>query len=228
MSNFGVFFVIAIWLWSGAASACRQALVLAIDVSASVSQREYELQRDGLAAALRDPQVADWIIGPDGNEIEILVFEWGDRTHQRIWVEWTGITDEHVLAVVAERIAAQTRDVKGQSTAIGAALAFASRKLAERSNCPTLTVDVSGDGKNNVGPRPRTIYPRLIDLGITVNGLVVATQDVAELSAYYHANVVVGPLSFVETAGGYEDYAKAIKRKLLRELVPGVAWLRQR
>jgi len=38
------------------------------------------------------------------------------------------------------------------------------------------------------------------------------------LSAYYTANVIRGPDAFVEVALGYEDYAAAMERKLLREL----------
>jgi hypothetical protein len=216
----------AMLLGSGAAQACRQALALGLDVSASVSTPEYWLQRNGLAAALRDPQVQDWMIGAAGAEVDLLVFEWGDRRHQAVWLEWTKITSVAVLEKVAARIAAQRRSAEGQSTAIGAAMQFGLARLNERRGCDVRTLDISGDGKNNVGPLPREMQAVLGAAGVTVNGLVVATQEVAELTAYYHANVIVGPMSFVETAGGFEDYAKAIKRKLLRELVPGLAWVR--
>ncbi len=208
---------------AGGAQACRQALVLAIDVSASVATPEYWLQRNGLVAALRDPQVADWMIGAPGAEVDLLVFEWGDRNYQRIWVDWTRITDRAVLAGVADTVAGRRRGAEGQSTAIGSAMEFAMARMAERPGCGTYTLDISGDGKSNVGPRPRDVRERLAARGITINGLVVATRDIAELSAYYHAEVIVGPQSFVEAAGGFEDYARAIKRKLLRELVPGLA-----
>ena len=90
-------------------------------------------------------------------------------------------------------------------------------------DCAALTLDISGDGKNNSGPRPREVRELLAAKGITINGLVIATRDIAEMSAYYHAEVIVGPQAFVETAAGFEDYGQAMKRKLLRELVPGLA-----
>ena len=211
--------------WGSAANACRQALVLAIDVSASVATPEYWLQRDGLVAALGDPQVLDWMIGPPGEHVDLLVFEWGERDHQTVWVDWTAVTDEAVLARVIAKISAVKRSVEAQSTAIGAAMEYAALRLQERAGCRVKTLDISGDGKNNVGPRPRAVKPLMAANGITVNGLVVATRDIAELSAFYHADVIVGPASFVETAGGFEDYATAMKRKLLRELVPGLAAL---
>lgn len=209
------------------ALACRQALVLAIDVSASVSTPEYLLQRDGLVRALRDPQVADWMIGATGAEVDLLVFEWGGRAHQQIWVDWTRITDAGVLGKVADRIARVERSSEGESTGLGTALLFGAQQLATRRDCSVKTIDVSGDGKNNVGPRPRDVHAGLESQGITVNALVVATRDVAELTAYFQAEVILGPNSFIETAGGFEDYARAIKRKMLRELVPGLAALQR-
>ncbi len=216
---------VAVCAWLGltqAAFACRQALVLAVDVSASVSQREYELQRDGIVTALRDPEVVDWIVAPAGSEVELFIFEFGNRNYQWYWVNWTKITSEAVLAEVANTVAAVTRNQESQSTGLGEALLAGAEALATRP-CSKKTIDVSGDGKNNVGTRPEDIRDALGAQGITVNGLVVAQQDIAELSAYFHANVIVGSDSFVETAGGFEDYARAMKRKLLRELVPKFA-----
>ena len=208
------------------AAACRQALVLAVDVSASVSTREYELQRDGIAAALRDPEVIDWIVAPSGAEVEVFIFEFGNRNYQWYWVNWTKITSEAVLARVADTVAAVTRNQQSQSTGLGEALLAGTEALAGR-NCAKKTIDVSGDGKNNVGVRPQDVHAHLRAEGVTVNGLVIAQQDIAELSAYFHANVIVGSESFVETAGGFEDYARAMKRKLLRELVPKFAMVKE-
>lgn len=220
--SWGVALCFATLCLAQGAAACRQALVLAVDVSASVSTREYELQRDGIAAALRDPEVVDWIVAPAGSEVEVFVFEFGNRNYQWYWVNWTKITSEAVLAQVADTVAAVTRTQQSQSTGLGEALLAGAEALATR-RCAKKTIDVSGDGKNNVGVRPQDIRAQLQAQGVTVNGLVIAEQDIAELSAYFHANVIVGSESFVETAGGFEDYARAMKRKLLRELVPKFA-----
>ena len=42
--------------------------------------------------------------------------------------------------------------------------------------------------------------------------------DVADLTAYFHERIIHGPGAFIEVALGFEDYAQAMKRKLLREL----------
>lgn len=204
------------------AAACRQALVLAVDVSASVSAQEYALQRDGIAAALRDEEVADWILGPRGAEVEIFIFEFGSRNYQWFWVDWTKITSAAVLTEVADKVSGITRNADSQSTGIGNALLAGVEALGSR-RCAVKTIDVSGDGKNNVGTPPEDVRRQLANTGVTVNALVIATQDVAELTAYFNAHVIHGPQAFVETAIGFEDYARAMKRKLLRELVPKLA-----
>lgn len=64
--------------------------------------------------------------------------------------------------------------------------------------------------------------------GMTVNGLVVGSGNffgdqvsrdaLADLEIYYRENGIRGPVAFVEVAENYDDYAKAMERKLLREL----------
>ena len=47
----------------GPASACRLALLLAIDVSRSIDAGDYRIQRDGLLDALADPAVRAALFG---------------------------------------------------------------------------------------------------------------------------------------------------------------------
>ncbi len=55
--------------------------------------------------------------------------------------------------------------------------------------------------------------------GITVNGLSIEAEE-TDLHAYYLDHVIIGADSFVEPAQGFEDFARAMKEKLLRELRP--------
>jgi hypothetical protein len=104
---------------------------------------------------------------------------------------------------------------------------YGKRLLDQAPVCWTRTLDVSGDGKNNDWPDPRKARSDGTLAGIRINGLVVApdtgsggraTTGAAELSAYFQARVIQGPDAFVEVANGFEDYADAMRRKLLREL----------
>ena len=52
---------------------------------------------------------------------------------------------------------------------------------------------------------------------MTVNGLAIL-NEVPDLSAYYAAEVIGGAGAFVEVARNYEDFAQALRRKLIREI----------
>ncbi|MEC7259777.1 MAG: DUF1194 domain-containing protein, partial [Pseudomonadota bacterium] len=85
------------------------------------------------------------------------------------------------------------------------------------------TLDMAGDGENNEGFRPAQAYAEFPFAGVTVNGLVVNAGDFeAEVSLieFYRTEVLHGPGAFLEIAQGFEDYERAMRRKLERELQP--------
>ncbi len=206
---------------------CRQALALALDVSGSVDAREYRLQLDGLAAALDADPVRRAILSQP-SPVEMLVYEWSGPDDQHVLVEWTALRSAADIAIFQETLRQTRRRATSPGTAIGHALQKGQHFLRQRSECGRRTLDISGDGKSNLGPDPRSIRPSLANDGITVNALVVGADspsfgdlrqaDIGELSSYYRANVIVGPDAFVQTAIGYEQYAEAMARKLEREL----------
>ncbi|MEQ9693417.1 DUF1194 domain-containing protein [Shimia sp. SDUM112013] len=206
-----------------AEAACRQALALGLDVSGSVDAGEYRLQLDGLANALESPEVREILLGAPDWPVRIAVYEWsGPRNfNRRLLVDWQDIHTETDLSHVTTRLRDTQRRPADPSTALGAAMAFGLSLLEQQSECPKRTLDISGDGKSNTGPRPRDIP---LPDWITINGLVVVprdqgqTPDAAELTAYYTANVLHGVDAFVEAADGFKDYERAMRRKLLREL----------
>ena len=214
------------------ALACRQALILGLDVSSSVDWTEYKLQKHGLALALTDPQVMDVMIGPPGNQIELLIFEWSGLDHQNLLLDWTTIDSPATLAAIAAGVSTSPPSITARLTGIGRAMLYARDRFLERPDCAVQTLDLSGDGKNNDGIAPEKIRPDMAAAGIVVNGLVIGIDqsgvhfgedNIAELSAYYRTRVIVGASAFVETALGFEDYAEAIKRKLVREMLPAMA-----
>lgn len=220
---------LAMCCWSGAAdAACRQALALALDVSGSVDAREYRLQMDGLAAALDTPKVRQALTQMPGTPVHLLIFEWSGPEDPAVVLPWTAVTSDLVLNGIIGQLRAQERRQATPGTALGLAMREGVRHLNQRADCWTLTLDISGDGKSNLGPRPVDVKPEIESTDITINALVIgadapATGDIRQseisgLTAYFHANVIVGADSFVETALGFEDYAAAMARKLEREL----------
>lgn len=195
-----------------AQAACRHALVIALDVSSSVGQREYQLQMNGLGRALQDPDVQAMLLAQPSAPVELAVFEWSGRNTQRLIIDWTTIDDPIELIRIAGRLMAQERPNGATTTAIGRALSFAGQLLRTRPKCWQRTVDISGDGKNNDGYRPQVAKQAAEFADITVNGLVigidappadqVVENEISELSSYFRQEVIHGPYAFVETALG--------------------------
>ncbi len=218
----------AVWLLAAVpAAACRLALVLALDVSGSVDAREYDLQTEGVAAALRDPEVRSAILSDVETPVELAIFEWSGSRFQRQIVDWTRLTTPAAIDAVAAALSGWNRMQAPEATGIGSAMRVAAGQLADGPACWRHVLDISGDGKNNDWPSPRQVREAGTMGGVTVNALVIGSaplhgesrsEAIAELVAYFQAEVLHGPGAFIETALGYEDYADAMKRKLLREL----------
>ena len=225
-ARWGLFGAAALGLTAAPAAACRLALVLALDVSGSVDAREYDLQTTGVAEALRDAEVRRLILA-DPEPVEIAIFEWSGAQFQRQIVDWTTLRSEAAIEGVAGRLDGWRRMPAPEATGLGAAMQIAAGQFGHGPRCWRRVLDLSGDGKNNDWPSPRQVRETGTMGDITVNALVIGsppvregtrTDWIAELVAYFRAEVLHGPGAFIETALGYEDYADAMKRKLLREL----------
>lgn len=197
------------------ALACDVALVLAFDVSGSVDQQEYRLQADGLSAALGDGVVSEALV--NANAL-VAVVQWSGQPHQALVIDWTP-TDTHAdVAGLRARIEAVPRAYRNYSTGIGEAMRFSAALFETAPRvCDRKIIDVSGDGSNNEGSAPETLRQRLLAAEIDVNGLAIEGSEDG-IAAYYRSNVIVGPGAFVEVAKGFNDFPRAIRRKLLREL----------
>jgi hypothetical protein len=88
---------------------CRLALLLGMDVSASVDAAEYQLQIEGLAAALIHPSVVEAALSGTG-PVALSIYEWSGRFQQDVLVDWTLIQSEADLTGIAERVLRATRN----------------------------------------------------------------------------------------------------------------------
>ena len=207
---------------------CRQALALGLDVSGSVDAREYRQQIGGVATALDDATVRDRLMAMPAAPVRLMLFEWSGPADQAIIIPWTTIDSEATLDAVIARLRATERRDASPGTALGVAMREGERHLRQQSDCWKRTLDISGDGKSNLGPRPRDLRDRIAASGITINALVIGVDDpgmgdirqaeIGELSSYFRAEVILGPDAFVQTALGFADYARAMTEKLIREL----------
>lgn len=200
-------------------SHCRLALVLALDASSSIDAAEDRLQRQGFASALRAPDVAAAFLGSPGS-VALHAFEFSGSHHQATMLGWTPINTRADLEFAAGIIGASTRQRNDLPTGIGTALGHAATELSRGPDCLRHKVDVSGDGVSNDGYPPASAYKSFGYHEITVNGLAIlgGPENGADLIDYFEAEVLHGPGAFLEIATDSEDFARAIRRKLIREV----------
>lgn len=206
---------------------CRQALALGLDVSGSVDSREYRMQLSGLSAALLHPEVQDAILSMPDTPVILSIYEWSSPLDQTLILDWTALQSVDDLTRVAILLQNWQRTPAEQSTGLGQAMRYGARLLTHQQGCWRRTLDISGDGKSNTGIDPQDVNDTVLG-DITINALVIGADpldhgddrqaEISELSSYFSAYVLHGPDSFVEVALGFDDYERAMVRKLKREL----------
>ncbi|MDP6718333.1 MAG: DUF1194 domain-containing protein [Pirellulaceae bacterium] len=207
-------------------------LVLAVDISRSISAEEAELQRQGYIAALADPLVIKAVTSGSLGRIALTYVEWAGFDYYRTVVDWS-IIDGHDSAVdfVTQLVVAPV--VSAQRTSISAAIEN-SVLLFEANDIQGARriIDVSGDGANNYGRPVVEARNIAVAAGVTVNGLPIlrdwrgaaaAKEDsnldsVSDLDLYYQFCVIGGPGAFIIAARDFDSFADAIKRKLVLEI----------
>ena len=222
-------------LASGFTDAARTAekvdllLVLASDVSRSVTPEKFKLQRDGYASAVANPRVLDAIKGGRNGRIAVLFLEWSGTTNQKVVIDWTIIDGEKAAQAFATRLLEEPRafaDRTSISSGIEAAMAELDKAPLESER---QTIDVSGDGTNNAGRDVSAVRDQALGKGIVINGLVILsdspmpwnpehTNPPGGLAKYYRDNVTGGPGSFVMEAQNFGSFGDAILKKMIAEI----------
>ena len=204
-------------------------LVLAADVSRSIDEDEFKLQREGYANAFRDPRVLRAIRSGQYGRIAVCYFEWSGPESIAMIADWTVIGDEESAAAFSDTIAVAQRPFANR-TAIGAAIDFARMQfLRSRAESQRRVIDVSGDGTNTNGREPAPARDEALAEGITINGLVILsaepmpwnpyhTHPPGGLENYYRENVAGGPGTFVLVVEDFNSFAYAVVNKLIREI----------
>ncbi len=212
-------------LVGGQASAVPVALELAllVDVSGSVDAAEYDLQRLGYRNAFLDATVQANIASLAGG-IAVMYMEWSSAGSQSVRQNWFHITDAASATAFAGLINGVTRAFGG-STAPGSALNFATPLFGTETGGASngfesvrQVIDVSGDGAQNDGANTLAARNAALAAGVdTINGLAILGE--AGLAAFYQNNIVGGTNSFLETAASFDDFERAVIRKIGREII---------
>jgi Protein of unknown function (DUF1194) len=224
---------LAIVLCLGAAKASAEtvdvAVVFAADVSRSVDDDEFKLQRQGYAAAVTDPGVLKAIAAGPHGAIVIAFVEFSGPEEQEVVADWTVVRDGETAAAFASTLLKAPRSFVGR-TSISAALDFSRGYFTKLKAAATRRViDVSGDGTNNSGRPVLDARAEAVAAGFTINGLAIINehpnpgyfahvQPPEGLPAYYRENVIGGPGAFLLVVQDFSTFRDAITKKLVTEI----------
>ena len=200
-------------------------LVMAVDVSRSIDEVEAELQRRGYIEAMTNDRVVDAILSGEHRRIAVCYTEWAGTHFQVVVIDWTVIDSAAAARRFAEKLAEAPRTSQSW-TAVGAALAFAAQRFDNSGfTSRRRVIDVSGDGRTNDGPPAELVRDRLVAQGMVINGLPVVMNRQnfgrppdTQLDRYYEENVIGGPGSFMIVASNFDDFGRAVRSKLIREI----------
>ncbi len=210
-------------------------VILAADVSRSVDDGEFELQRKGYAAALTDARVLKAIRATKSKAIGICFIEWSGEEDQQVVLPWTEIHDEEDGGSAAAVILKAPRSFTGR-TSISAAIDYA-MKYFTKAKWPATrrVIDISGDGTSNSGRPITEARDQATAAGVTINGLAIIndqpnlgysshTHPPGGLPGYYQQNVIGGPNAFLVVVKDFNSFADAMANKLAKEIdVAGAA-----
>ncbi len=205
------------------------ALVLVTDVSRSIDDAEFDLEKDGYVTAFTNAAVVKAIQGGAIGKIAVSYVEFASNYEVRAVVDWSVIADAASAKDFADRVRSAPRSFWGR-TAISAGIDRAMDALAESGfEATRRVIDVCGDGTNNAGREVEDSRDEAVAAGVTINGLAIINdhpvawtyahvQPPGGLANYYRANVTGGPGSFVLEVHDFRDFGEAMTRKLISEI----------
>ena len=208
------------------------ALVLVTDVSRSIDDSEFKLEKDGYTSAFTNQKVLDAIHNGPTGKIAVAYVEFASSFEVRTVLDWTVIGDRPSAQAFTERLAAAQRSFWGR-TSISAGVDQAVQLLAETGVKATRhVIDVCGDGTNNAGREIVDARDDAVKAGVTINGLAIINdhpvswtfahvQPPGGLANYYRENVTGGPGSFVLEVHDFSTFGEAMTRKLVDEIASG-------
>ncbi len=199
------------------------ALVLAVDISGSMDPEEQALQREGFVEAFRSPLIHEAIRDGSLGRIAVVYLEWAGTPSQQVAVPWTIIEGAEGAIAFADQLA-RSRIWRAPRTSLSGAI-DRSVKLLEESRVEPVrrVIDISGDGANNQGRPVLEAREEALAKGITINGLPLMLKrpnsiDSENLDTYYRDCVIGGPGSFMIPIRERQQFAEAIRTKLIREI----------
>jgi len=204
-------------------------LVLVSDVSRSVDDAEFRMQKAGYAAAFNDPRVLSAIRGGAIGAIAVAYVEFAGSYEVSTVLDWRVIRDAGSARAFTDALDAAPRSFWGR-TSISAGIDRAMQLQSESGfETQRRVIDVAGDGTNNMGRDAGAARDDAVRAGMVVNGLAIINehpvsytfahvQPPGGLTEWYRQNVIGGPGAFVVEVRDFAAFGEAMTRKLVNEI----------
>lgn len=193
-------------------------LVLAIDSSASISNHMLALQLAGYVAAFRDKPTIETILPRPDATVAVTLISWSSPGPVQTVVPWTVIASRDDAVRFAATIEAAPLNVETGTTAVGNLIEKAMELFGTGGLVGTRRIiDISSNGFSNAGIAPEPMRDAAVARGLTINALVIL-DEYSWLEEYYQNSVIGGPGAFVRVAQGQQDFAAALRQKLVEEI----------
>ena len=193
------------------------ALVLAVDCSYSISEYQFRLQMRGLGQAFLDSEMLDLVSHGLRGKIAISAFLWSDPKGQQLIVPWRVLEKAGDTIDIGTTLLTAPRLLNAGSTSTGSALLYAAQLLQHAPSGSRRVVDVSSNGHCNFGEPIKTARDHVVGQSITINGLAIDDEQ-KNMFDYMQTNMIGGAGAFVVTANDFNDYTRAIRLKLFKEI----------
>jgi hypothetical protein len=236
MRRIGLVLALACTWWSAGAAAqtgdaprVDVALVLTVDASGSIDQPEFQLQKEGIAGAVADPEVLSTIQSGRNGRIAIAYVEWGAPGGAKMMVDWMLVGDAASAAAFGNAVLQAPRSIQSYN-AIGDAIDLAVKLFGACPCQPTRRIiDVSGDNPDNRSRHPGPLArDAAVAQGVTINALAIVQDGRLGptgrpwLVETYEQTIIGGFAAFAIAANTRADFARALREKMVLE-ISGIA-----
>ena len=200
-------------------------IVTGLDLSGSIEAPEAQLQIDGIAMAIRSPQIIAAIQHGQHRRIGFALFVWADGNYP-VLASWRVIGSPQEAVAVSEEAAKQLRAIRasdivvrlGALTDVSSAIDFGAGMLeAAPFTTNHRIINIISNGVDNVGEHAYLARNRAVAQGMTINGVALGRDRT--IYDYFKREVIGGPQAFVLAASDPEHLVEVLARKFTSEIV---------
>jgi hypothetical protein len=208
-----------------AAKSVDIAIVVSLDRSESIDADDARAQIDGLVFTLRHSRFRESVSSGWFGRIALTVITWSSFGRHEVilpWMQIAGAGDAAAAATILELDYARQRIARhGTQTDVAFAIEVGMNQLDTLPwEASKSVINVVADGISNIGRVAMADRDMALARGFTVNGLIMARGSAIEvISRYFRREVIGGPTSFLQVSASNEDFANAMLRKILLEMV---------